>query len=63
MNDETPNYESDVMDDEDSLSDEDPNIPDDSSETSDLINDNWEEGVVEDPPSITCVEQYTINLI
>ena len=55
------NCELDVMDDDNSSNDEDSDISDVSSEVSDLTNDNWEEGVVEDTPSITCVEQYTIN--
>ena len=61
MNVEMSNCELDVMDDDNSSNDKDSEMSDVSSKVSDLTNDNWEEGVVEDTPSITCVEQYTIN--
>lgn len=63
MNDETFDDQPDDTDDEAELNHEDFDISDDTSEMSDIINDNWEEGVVEDTPSITCVEQYTINYL
>ncbi|CAF2883409.1 unnamed protein product [Rotaria sp. Silwood2] len=59
VDDEITNYEPDVTDDENLLSGEESDMSHDSSQMSDLINDNWKEGVVEDVPSITCVEQYT----
>ena len=36
-------------------------MSDNSSGASDVVIDNWEEGVLEDQISITCIEQYTIN--
>ncbi|CAF3909326.1 unnamed protein product [Rotaria sp. Silwood2] len=57
VDDEITNYEPDVTDDENLLSGEESDMSHDSSQMSDLINDNWKEGVVEDVPSITCVEQ------
>ncbi|CAF3226221.1 unnamed protein product, partial [Rotaria socialis] len=50
-----------MIDDDDLSSGEDDAMSDDSSDTSDVVNDNWEEGVLEDLTSITCIEQYTIN--
>ncbi|CAF3680339.1 unnamed protein product [Rotaria sordida] len=57
VDDETSNDGPDIMDDEDSSTDKDSDVPDNSSETSDLINENWEEDVSEDILSITCVQQ------
>ncbi|CAM2722154.1 unnamed protein product [Rotaria socialis] len=59
--DQTTWHESDMIDDDDLSSGEDDAMSDDSSDTSDVVNDNWKEGVLEDLTSITCIEQYTIN--
>ncbi|CAF4375234.1 unnamed protein product, partial [Rotaria magnacalcarata] len=59
--DQTTWYGSDMIDDDDLSSGEDDAMSDDSSDTSDVVNDNWEEGVLEDLTSITCIEQYTIS--
>ena len=36
-------------------------MSDNSSDASDVVNDDWKEGFLEDLASITSVEQYTIN--
>jgi hypothetical protein len=51
----------DTSGDDDSSSDNDSDTSDDPSEMSDLVNDNWEEGIAEDVTSLTCMEQYTIK--
>ena len=50
-----------MTDDEDMSSDEDDDMSENLSDASDVVNDNWEEGVLEDLTSITYVEQYIIN--
>ena len=46
---------------EDSSSDEGSDSNDDSIEMSGVVIDNWEEGVVENISSISCLEQYTTS--
>ncbi|CAF2018070.1 unnamed protein product, partial [Rotaria magnacalcarata] len=69
LNDDTHNFytdqttwsEPDMIDGESLSSDEDDDMYENSSDTSDVVNYNWEEDVIEDQTSISCIEQYTIN--
>ncbi|CAF3459138.1 unnamed protein product [Rotaria sp. Silwood2] len=59
--DDTSSDETSIDDSEDSSDDEDSDSDDDSTKISEVVIDNWEEGVVEDTSLITCLEQYTTN--